>query len=311
MRNIFDEYQELFPQHGKNEPGIHYRIENTELLQQPNIREKASVLVICVFNNVKSWGENRSITDFFNLIGTFNYPKEHISVALLTSSIQEFDKVKKLFQRYKSEYPRLSVIFRNDFVQNGLTRGNRHEVKRQGDRRRMLARYRNYALLVTMETWHQHVLWIDADVKIIPPHLLRKMTLSGLDILTPICFSNFRGKWINYDQNAWVGQRLVRQPELNGDDFMPGPLDVKLLDKVVDKSKPYTPLDSVGATMLYVRADVHRQGVLFPMHYVIGSEWGREGFDGIETEGLCYTAHFLGFKCWGMVNESIQHTDEI
>lgn len=63
--------------------------------------------------------------------------------------------------------------------------------------------------------------------------------------------------------------------------------------------------------MLYVRADVHRQGVMFPAHYVISSEWGREGYDGIETEGLCYSAHFLDFKCCGMVNESIVHTEEI
>ncbi|OWZ13137.1 hypothetical protein PHMEG_00013599 [Phytophthora megakarya] len=308
----FDEYQERFPQYGKNEPGLHYRIENRPVLTRPGIRESQSVLIICVFNDAASWGENRSIFDFFSLIESFDYPKEKISIALLTSSMQEFDMIKKLFQSYISQYSRLSVIFRNDFVQSGLTRGsNRHEVKLQANRRRMIARYRNYALLLTMETWHQHVLWVDADVKVIPPHLLRKMVLSGLDILTPICFSNFRGNWINYDQNAWVGQRLVRPTDQNDDDFLPGPLNVKLLDTVDDKSKPFAPLDSVGATMLYVRADIHRQGVLFPMHYVIGSEWGREGYDGIETEGLCYTAHFLGFKCWGMVNESIQHTDEI
>ncbi|POM59377.1 Secreted RxLR effector peptide protein [Phytophthora palmivora] len=72
-----------------------------------------------------------SIIDFFNLIVSFNYPKEHISVLLFTSSIEEFEKVKKLFKSYIQQFPRLSVIFRNDFVQNRLTRGNRHEVKPQ------------------------------------------------------------------------------------------------------------------------------------------------------------------------------------
>ncbi|POM59376.1 hypothetical protein PHPALM_31903 [Phytophthora palmivora] len=112
-----------------------------------------------------------------------------------------------------------------------------------------------------MEACHQHVLLVDADVKVIPAHLLDKMALSGLDIVTPVCFSNFRSQWINYDQNAWVGQRRVR----------PADQSVKLLDKVDDKSKPYAPLDSVGATMLYVRADVHRQDVIFPMHYVLSA----------------------------------------
>ncbi|GMF14079.1 unnamed protein product [Phytophthora lilii] len=263
----FTEYEEEFPQHGKSEPGRRYRIENRNLIIQPDNREKDSVLIMCVFNNEDSWGDNRSVVDFFKLVGAFDYPASKISISLLTSSPLEFDRAKVLFKTYIQHYPQLS-------------------------------------------TWHQHVVWVDADVSVIPPHLLPKMARSGLDILMPICYSMFRGKWINYDQNAWVGQRIVRPASHADEHFMPGPLRVKLLDQVDDKSKPFTPLDSVGGTMLYVRADVHRHGVMFPMHYVIGSEWGREGYDGIETEGLCYTAHFLGFKCWGMFNESIQHTDE-
>ncbi|KAG6599547.1 Mannan polymerase complex subunit mnn9 [Phytophthora cinnamomi] len=307
----FDEYEESFPQYGKIEPGRHYRIENTPLLSKLGNRESNSVLIICVFNDAGSWGGNRTVNDFFNLVGSFNYPKEKISISMLTSSLNEFGKVRALFANNIQHYPRLSVMFRNDFVQNGLSRDNRHEGPRQADRRRMIARYRNYVLMSSLETWHQGVLWLDADVEIIPSHLLPKMVHSGLDILMPTCYTRYHGVWINYDQNGWIGQRAVRPADLgDGEFFMPGPLNVKLLDEVEDKSKPFTPMDSVGGTMLYVRAEVHRQGVVFPMHYVIGSEWGREGYDGIETEGLCYAAHFLGFKCWGMVNESIQHTEE-
>ncbi|EGZ25806.1 hypothetical protein PHYSODRAFT_388889, partial [Phytophthora sojae] len=303
----FTEYEESFPQYGKIEPGRHYRIENKPVLTRLGNRETDSVLIICVFNDKNSWGGNRTVTDFFDLVGSFNYPKEKISISMLTSSLDEFAKVRTLLKKY-IQYPRLSLMFRDDFAQNGLTRGNRHEGPRQGDRRRMIARYRNYVLMSSLETWHQHVLWLDADIEIIPSHLLPKMVHSGLDILTPTCFNRHKGVWINYDQNGWVGQRKERPADLADDEFfMPGPLRVKLLNTVDDKSKPFTPMDSVGGTMLYVRAEVHRQGVIFPMHYVIGSKWGHEGYDGIETEGLCYTAHFLGFKCWGMVNESIQH----
>ncbi|RLN46156.1 hypothetical protein BBJ29_005770 [Phytophthora kernoviae] len=173
----------------------------------------------------------------------------------------------------------------------------------------MLARYRNYALFSTLERWHQHVLWLDADVDMIPAGLLLKMTQSGLDILEPMCvrkYNNENDNWYNYDLNAWVGQRKVR-PAHSNSDFVPGPLNAKNLYDLRNEKKPIVPLDSVGGTMLYVRAEVHRQGVLFPAHYVIGSEWGMEGYDGIETEGLCYSAHFLGFKCWGMPNDIIFH----
>ncbi|KAG3106530.1 hypothetical protein PI125_g13169 [Phytophthora idaei] len=299
------EYEEAFPQHGKIEPGQHYRIEDTAVLTQPGNRDNDSVLIICVLNDAESWGKNRNMEDFFKLVGSFDYVKAKISIALLTSSMAEFTKAKLLFGSYIQQYPRLSVIFRNDFISGGLTRLNRHNLSLQASRRRMLARYRNYALLSTMESWHQHVVWVDADITVIPPGLLLKMVQSGRDILEPMCVRNIRGKWLNYDANAWVGQRKVRSA--TDKNFVPGPLNARSFHNLPDKSKPFVPLDSVGGTMLYVRADIHRQGVMFPAHYVIGSEWGREGYDGIETEGLCYIAHFLGYKCWGMPHDAIQH----
>ncbi|KAJ8552376.1 hypothetical protein ON010_g10170 [Phytophthora cinnamomi] len=109
----------------------------------------------------------------------------------------------------------------------------------------------------------------------------------------------------DYDLNAWVGHRKVRSP--GEENFVPGPLSVRNMHNLQGENQIAVPLDSVGGTMLYVRADVHRQGVIFPAHYTIGSEWGAEGYDGIETEGFCYNAHFLGFRCWGMPKESIYH----
>ncbi|KAG7390950.1 hypothetical protein PHYBOEH_006820 [Phytophthora boehmeriae] len=306
---LFKEYTEFFPQHGKAEPGQHYRIESNNPASQIGNRERGSVLIVCVFNDAESWGFNRSLDDFFDLIESFEYPAEKISVALLTSSMDEFVKTKQLSQQNINRFARFSVIFRNDFAQDGLTRENRHAASLQGTRRRMIARYRNFALLSTLESWHQHVVWLDADVDVIPAGLLLKMTQSGLDVLEPLCarkYSNEADNWYEYDLNAWVGQRKVR-PAASASDFIPGPVNVKYMSNLRDGEKSIVPLDSVGGTMLYVRADVHRQGVLFPAHYVIGSEWGAEGYDGIETEGLCYSAHFLGYKCWGMPNDIIFH----
>jgi hypothetical protein len=279
---------------------MHYRLQNSHLLNQLGNRESDSVLIISVFNNAESWGVNSSMADFFDLVGSFDYPKEKMSIALLTSSMDEFSRAKQLFRSYLTQYPRLSVIFRNDFRQTGLNRANRHKDSLQGGRRRMIARYRNYALLTTLESWHRHVVWIDADINVIPPGLLLKMVRSDRDIVEPICLRKSKvdsGTSYNYDWNAWVGQRKVR-PAYRAGGFVPGPLNVKYLDALGGGPDDFVAPDSVGGTMLYVRAEVHRQGVLFPAHYIIGSEWDEEGYDGIETEGLCYSAHFLGFKCW-------------
>lgn len=131
---------------------------------------------------------------------------------------------------------------------------------------------------------------------------------AGLDIVEPMCVRmKQNGKdWYEYDLNAWVGQRKVRRSARDAS-FVPGDLSVNRMKQFHGGKETFVPLDAVGGTMLYVKADIHRQGVLFPVHHLIGSEWGSEGYDGIETEGLCYVAHFLGFKCWGMPNDLIYH----
>ncbi|KAL4161606.1 hypothetical protein PRNP1_002158 [Phytophthora ramorum] len=307
-RGLFAECDGTFPQLGKTEPGLHYRVENSRLLDQVRRSARDAVLLMVVFNDAESWGSGRDVTDFFNLIRAFDYPTGQISVTMLTSSVDEFRKIKSLFVQFIREYVQLTVIFRNDFAQEGLTRENRHAEALQNNRRRMLARYRNYALLATMQVWHQHVVWLDADIKVVPGDLMRRMVQSGRDIVEPMCIRMHHANstpddWYEYDLNAWVGERPTRRDGASA----PSPSRVKHMWDLRGKKQEFVPLDSVGGTMLYVNADVHRQGVLFTIHNVIGSEWAEEGYDAIETEGLCYTAHFLGFKCWAMPQDLIVH----
>ncbi|KAG3116156.1 hypothetical protein PI124_g4427 [Phytophthora idaei] len=305
------ESEDFFPQYGKDSlPGRHFRLENIKLLSQSSNKHQDSVLVMVVLKDADSVGEGRTAKDFLELLGSFDYPKEKMSVTVLTSSTSEFKVVKRHFKKQIEWYSRLSVLFRNDFaLPNVVTRENRHDNEVQVNRRRVIARYRNFALLSALELWHQHVVWLDADVHRIPSGLLKKMIRSGLDIVEPMCVRmKANGKdWYEYDLNAWVGQRKVRRSARDSN-FVPGDSSVKRMKQFYGKEETFVPLDSVGGTMLYVKADVHRQGVIFPVHHLIGSEWTSEGYDGIETEGLCYIAHFLGFKCWGMPNDLIYHS---
>ncbi|KAG3022652.1 hypothetical protein PC121_g5395 [Phytophthora cactorum] len=304
------ESEDFFAQYGKDSlPGRHFRLENIKLLSQSSNKHQDSVLVMVVLKDADSVGEGRTAKDFLELLGSFDYPKEKMSVTVLTSSTSEFEVVKRHFKKQIEWYSRLSVLFRNDFaLPNVVTRENRHDNEVQVNRRRVIARYRNFALLSVLELWHQHVVWLDADVHRIPSGLLKKMIRSGLDIVEPMCVRmKANGKdWYEYDLNAWVGQRKVRRSARDSN-FVPGDSSVKRMKQFYGKEETFVPLDSVGGTMLYVKADVHRQGVIFPVHHLIGSEWTSEGYDGIETEGLCYIAHFLGFKCWGMPNDLIYH----
>ncbi|ETM35952.1 hypothetical protein L914_17241 [Phytophthora nicotianae] len=132
----------------------------------------------------------------------------------------------------------------------------------------MLARYRNYVLLSTIELWHQHVVWVDTDVTVIPPGLVLKMVKSGRDIVEPMCVRNIRGRRVNYDRSAWLDQRNVRS--VNDKDFVPGPLNARIFHNLFDRAKPFVLLDVMGGAMLYVRADIYGQGVMFPDGVYLG-----------------------------------------
>ncbi|TMW66840.1 hypothetical protein Poli38472_011956 [Pythium oligandrum] len=305
--NVY-ETTEIIPQHGSDEVDVHYQLRNDAILSSVASDAEDFTLIVVVTNDEKSWGLNRSAHDFFELLDTFTHPKEMTSVTLLTSSMSEFDKLQKLIQGRIQDYTQLSLLYRTDFSVSKVTRENRHDVSLQRVRRRMLTRYRNYALLTTLESWHQHVVWLDSDVIVVPPDLVSKMIEADRDILTPLCkICGKNNRVREYDLNAWAGSRTTPESSSDREDLFPGPLNVTHIRDFQNGADDFIPLDSVGGTMLYVRADVHRQGVLFPHHFVIGSEWTQEGYDGIETEGLCYSAHFLGYRCWGMPHEVIYH----
>jgi hypothetical protein len=59
-------------------------------------------------------------------------------------------------------------------------------------------------------------------------------------------------------------------------------------------------VDSVGTTMLLVKADLHREGLNFPAYSYKGY---------LESEGLTMMAKDLGVSAWAMPNLKIVHVD--
>jgi hypothetical protein len=103
----------------------------------------------------------------------------------------------------------------------------------------------------------------------------------------------------SFDWNAWRNQGREHM-----DDLRDGP--------------PLVRLDAVGGTMLLVRADAHRAGLIFPP-YLYGREsrfarrpspFDPRGVGEIETEGLGMMAKDMGIECWGLPHLEIVHTNE-
>lgn len=162
-------------------------------------------------------------------------------------------------------------------------------------RRRILAKSRNRLLFHALrdEDW---VLWLDVDVVEYPADLLHRLFATGRDILHPHCVRQYGGK--TFDLNAWRDHGKVHMDDMRG-------------------GAPLVRLDAVGGTVLLVRADLHREGLVFPP-FLYGrphpsvrhpGPWGARNAGEIETEGLGLMASDMGHQCWGLPDLEVLHSE--
>jgi len=288
-------------------------------------------LVLVLTKNAESWGKrnniNRSIQDFNNLINS-TYPIANLSLGILTSNLTEYKNYTAVLKEVAWE--RITVIYHPGYRGSTHRDGEeRHNNNVQKERRRLLARLRNYLMLSAING-EKHIFWIDADIHSITNGILQKM-ISHSESKTPnITFSSALKKriWIksgekvglltarclygdnpNYDLNAFSGPRVhPNASEIKalkrGEIFVPrGTNATKFMRNLthLSSNEEIFRLDSVGGTLLYIRGELIRQGLTFPTLYIVGTDWElSEGWDGIETEGLCYVAKTLGYGCYGL-----------
>ena len=285
------------------------------------------LLVLTLTGDDTSWGRNdddaspRTLESFIDLVARTQYPVDRMSLGLLTSSESDYTKSKNIVDT--TGFRRSHVICHPGY---GTTAGRsqRHAEATQTDRRRSIARLRNYLMLRTLQK-EDHVIWLDADVYWLPPGIIQKLIQQPLmtppiyarqaGIITARCAQTTNS---NYDRNAWAGPRLepiVSHPgQKQTDAFVPQPTrETKHMDQLVigTTDDDLVPLDSVGGTILYMNSESIRQGLNFPTYHVVGTTWNStEGWDGIETEGICYIAKTLGYGCYGLGGTwVVKHTD--
>jgi peptide chain release factor subunit 1 len=224
------------------------------------------------------------------------YPRHLISVGFLESDSSDttFRDLARHARALRSELRRVE-IWKRDFgylIPPGVPRW---APEIQVERRRVLAMSRNHLLFRALddEAW---VLWIDVDVVEYPPDLIERLLSTGKDIVQPHCVLDYGGP--TFDLNAWRDQGRLHLDDLRDE------------DELVE-------LDAVGGTVLLVKADLHREGLVFPS-FLYGTAnprirtGPRSHFDGevngeIETEGLGMMARDMGYRCWGMPRFEVIH----
>jgi len=239
----------------------------------------------------------RHLERYWEGLARLTYPPERISLGLLEgdSTDATFALVQARLATLRGRYAGVG-LWRKHFgfrMPDGVPRW---APAFQIPRRKVLARARNHLLSRALadQDW---VLWLDVDVADYPPDLLQRLIGTGRSIVHPHCVEQPGGR--SFDRNAWRDQGRVRMEDLRG-------------------GADLVRLDSVGGTVLLVRADIHRDGLVFPP-YPYGREhpnmrrpgpWGPQIMGEIETEGLALMATDMGHQCWGMPNLEVVHAKD-
>jgi peptide chain release factor subunit 1 len=240
----------------------------------------------------------RYLDTYFRGLLRLDYPSERLSIGILEGDSTDgtYARVEEMASTHLAGFRRFS-LFKRDYGFSIPHHLPRWSVPFQYPRRVVLAKARNYLLLRALddEDW---VLWLDADVIDYPPNVLTRLLAFEKSIIQPDCVTRPGGP--SFDLNAWSQKGRLHIEDLRG---LPSP----------------QPIESVGGTMLLIKADLHREGLIFPpfafgdRHPAIRDQnpclpLGQAGE--VETEGLGIMALAMGHQPWAAQDIEILHAPE-
>lgn len=258
----------------------------------------------------------RTANDFMDVLISTKLDLSKTALAVMTASAEEYERLKAATAHVP--FARTTIYHRKD-EDLGIAYQERHDPRVQLARRAHLATLRNYLMIRALQD-EQHLICLDADVVEMSDSIIQTMISNAesnrdVGIMTALCHQN---QMANYDKNAWkVGatpqlQGLVPEDErdLATTELVATRLMVPELINGTDNAA-LVPLDSVGGTILYIRAELVRQGLTFPTFNVVGTTWSQTGWVGVETEGICYAARALkGGGCYVLGGtHHVRHSD--
>jgi hypothetical protein len=224
---------------------------------------------------------------YFRLLERLSYPASRLSLGFLESDSEDgtYELLERRLRGLRRRYRNVG-LWKHDFGFRIPVGKDRWTEELQPERRSVLARSRNQLLgrALADEEW---VLWLDVDMIETPADILEQLLATGMDIVQPHCILLPGGK--TFDENGWRDHGRLHLDDLRGEGDL-------------------VELHAVGGTMLLVRADIHRDGLVFPpVPYGLGHPLARPGRGEVETEGLGILAHDMGYTCWGMPNLEVRH----
>ncbi|RLV95014.1 Mannan polymerase complex subunit MNN9 [Spathaspora sp. JA1] len=227
------------------------------------------------------------------------------------------DSLKKSKSENKLKFKKITLLRQDSNSLKSQLEKERHAFKVQKERRSMMALARNSLVFTTISPTTSWVLWLDADIVETPPTLIQDLTAHDKPVLSANVYQRYLDSDSNepairpYDFNNWVESEegLKIAGGLAEDDIIVEgyaematyrPLMAHFYDANGDVNSEMA-LDGVGGGAVMVKADVHRDGAMFPSFPF---------YHLIETEGFAKMAKRLGYEVFGLPNYLVYHHNE-
>lgn len=291
-------------------PVVHYPLNNVTTSANPEANLETFLILTPLARFYQGYWDN---------LLRLSYPHHLISLGFITPKTKEGnaattglqDAVHRTQTGPDANRFASVTILRQDF-QAPISQDEsiRHKFENQKSRRAAMSRARNSLLFTTMGPSTAWVLWLDSDIIETPPSLIQDLASFNKPIIVPNCFQRFindEGKedLRPYDFNSWQDSKEAGElaKQMGPDDLLlEGYAEIPTYRTLMGKvgqtgaerdQTAVIPLDGVGGTALMVKAEVHRDGAMFPPFPF---------YHLIETEGFAKMAKRLGYQSWGLPN---------
>jgi mannan polymerase complexes MNN9 subunit len=295
-------------------PVVHYHMNNVTSTANPE-RNRETILILTPLA--------KFYQEYWDNVLRLSYPHELITLAFIipksrdgnaaTAQLQE--QITKTQKTGPEKYRFASIIIeRQDFdpALASQSEAVRHKMENQKARRAAMSRARNSLLFTTLGPATSWVLWLDADIIETPPTLIQDLASHDKAIIVPNCFQRFTDSTTKqlaerpYDFNSWQDSETAQQlgNSMGPDEILlEGYAEMATYRSLMaymaaDGGDPHIEvnLDGVGGTALLVKAEVHRDGAMFPPFPF---------YHLIETEGFAKMAKRLGWSSTGLPNYKV------
>lgn len=291
-------------------PVVHYHMTNLTTSADP-ITNRETVLILTPLA--------RFYEEYWDNLLKLTYPHELISLGFILPKGREGNAAAAALEEHvaktqsgpqKKRFASVTILRQDtEMPLASQSEAERHKLENQKARRAAMSKARNSLVFTTLGPTTAWVLWLDSDVVETPPTLIQDLASHNKPIIVPNCFQRFYNNDKGamdirpYDYNSWVDSEIAKAlaAKMGKDDILlEGYAEIatyrslmaRLYEEHGDVNREMQ-LDGVGGTALLVKAEVHRDGAMFPPFAF---------YHLIETEGFAKMASRLGWKSWGLPN---------